>query len=90
MTKLKQRTQHTFDRISSCHGPYIDSEHFMGRSPFYDHWSIYSAPVNVKHEADRCIIEVGLIDFSKEEIELYIDDDSIQLQAIHRSKKRSG
>lgn len=87
MPKLKRRTQHTFDRIGDCYAPYIDSEHFMGISALNDNWRKYNAPVNVIHKKDKSIVEVALPGFSKDQIELYYDDDTVHLHAVHPTPK---
>ena len=79
--KLKKRTQHTFDRIGNSYAPYIDAEHFMGRSAFDDSWTKYNAPVNVIHQEDQCVIEVALPGFPKDRIRIHADEDSIHFQA---------
>ena len=84
--KLKKRTQHTFDRIGDCYAPYVDREHFMGRSAFDDHWAKFNAPVNVRHDKDQCVIEIALPGFKKEEIDLFVDEDEIRIEA-HRLNK---
>ena len=86
--KLKKRTQHTFDRIGDRYAPYIDGEHFLGRSAFDDDWKTYNGLISVNHERNRCVIEVVLKGFRKNEVSIYLDDEGIHVQASKKDQRK--
>ena len=84
------KSQHTFDHFSNHYGPYIDGEHFLGRSAL-DEFSrkAQRAPVKIQYEKDRCVIRVSLPDFGKDEVNLHFENDTFYLRAVKADKTSS-
>ncbi len=71
------RKNHAFDRIGDSYGPYIDPEHFLGRSAFDIPYKKNkdTPPVNMKEGGKDFELELIIPGFTKEEITITVEED---------------
>jgi len=82
-------SQSTFGRFGSRYGHFIDSEHFMGRSPFEDNWLTKHPRINLSTENKQYKLQVVLPGFTRDEISIDLNNHVLLIEAnkIKRKEK---
>lgn len=85
--KIKNRA---FDRMGERYAPFIDPDHFLGRSAFDIHRKKEEKipPVNIRHDGKIFDLELAVPGFKKDEIHITVKDAILTIRG-EKSKKES-
>ncbi len=86
--KLEKLTNKTFHRIGDEYAPYIDHDHFLGRNPF-DELNSSQPRMNIRNYKHAGHLEVALPGFKKEEIHLFVENNTLLISAKKEGYKHA-
>jgi len=82
---------HAFERFGEEFHPVVDSNHFLGRSPFDIQYQQSTPPANLRKDGDLFELELAVPGFTKEEIEITLKDDVLVVKGEKsRAERRPG
>ena len=76
----------SFHRIGNRFAHFFDQNHFLGRSPLDENW-LTGPKVNTKAKSNAYVLEVELPGYSREDIEIFIEYDKLNIRTKDKSVK---
>ena len=70
-----------FHRIGDTYAHFFNPDHFLGRTAFDKPWLVPEPPANLSKDEDKYTIEVALPGYSKEDIEINLEEDTLSIRA---------
>lgn len=80
----------SFDRMGERYAHLIDPYHFLGRSALeWPHNKQFVPPVNFRKSDQLFVLEIAIPGFTKEEIEITVNDDILKVRGEKAQKEPS-
>lgn len=80
----------TFDRMGERYAHVIDPYHFLGRSSLeWPHKKNFVPPINLRKSDQLFVLEIAVPGFTKEEIEITVNDDILKIRGEKVQKEAS-